>query len=304
MAGKFVVGFAIFAVVFLQLAAAADWYTGSDGRNYLIEGSASYTWFQAMDQCSRRGLQLVMIDNEVKNNAIIDLIKIHFGKSRDLWIGHHDEFNSKKDKTRTWYSVATGSPIAYSNWNKGEPNNYKGNEHCTEISVKADFKWNDEKCDENYYGFICEEHYKTTQCHNDVQTKRYAANEKNSKLAADFSETQQNIQTQLIESRNDTDQQFVNWEKSSDEVFENFKKSLDDYLKKKPYLMAVVADIGDDINALAMEAKNEIAKLTQETQQSIVTSQLNGEQLVNNETSAFAEKIKIHNNEVDSLMSY
>ncbi|XP_061392258.1 lectin subunit alpha-like [Musca vetustissima] len=280
MAGKFAVCFTIFAIGFWPLATAADWYTGSDGRNYLIEGSASYTWFQAMDQCSRRGLQLVMIDNEVKNNAIIDLIKIHFGKSPDLWIGHHDEFNSKKDKTRTWYSVATGSPIAYSNWNKGEPNNYKGNEHCTEISVKADFKWNDEKCDENYYGFICEEHYKATQCHNDVQTKRYAANEKNSKLAADFSETQQNIQTQLIESRNDTDQQF------------------------KPYLMAVVADIGDDINALAVEAKNEIAKLTQQTHQSIATAQLNGEQLVNNETSAFAEKIKIHNNEVDSLMSY
>uniref|UniRef100_A0A1I8MY01 C-type lectin domain-containing protein n=1 Tax=Musca domestica TaxID=7370 RepID=A0A1I8MY01_MUSDO len=305
MAGKFaVVIFLTFLFGLCQLATAADWDTASDGRQYLIETSVGYNWLQAVDQCSRRGLQLVVIDNEVKNNAIIDLIKSKFGSAKDLWVGHHDEYNTKKDKNRPWYSIATGQEITFSNWYISEPNNYKSQEHCAEIKSSARFQWYDESCTDSYYGYICEEHYKTTQCHNDVQAKRYSTNEKNALLSSDFTETQTNIQNQLNQTRNETNAALLNWNKSSKVVFENFKKSLDGYLKKKPYLQAVVADIGDDINALAVEAENEILNLNQQTQESLANVQLNAEQSITNETLAFAEKIKIHNNEVDSLMSY
>ncbi|XP_073828635.1 lectin subunit alpha-like [Musca autumnalis] len=301
MAAKFVFVCIIFYLGLIQVTLTADWYTARDGHQYLIETAASNNWLQAMGQCSRRGLQLVVINNEIKNNALVDLIKSNFGTLHDFWIGHHDEFNTKNDTDRSWYSVATGEPITYSNWNSGEPNNYNGPEHCTELKSNTNYKWNDEPCDAISVGFICEEHYKTTQCQNDIQRKRYSTNEKNTQLDSDFLETQKNIQAYHAQERNDTDILLLNWEKASEDVFGIFKKSLNDFLKKKPYLQAVIADIGEEINAIATEAKNEIAKLTQQTHESIEIVQLNGERSVNNETSGFAEKIKIHNNEVDSI---
>ncbi|KAM9751477.1 galactose-specific lectin nattectin-like [Menidia menidia] len=46
-----------------------------------------------------------------------------------------------------------GSAFDYSVWHKGEPSNYRGTEHCTEMYYRGRF-WNDEVCsDKNPY--IC-----------------------------------------------------------------------------------------------------------------------------------------------------
>ncbi|XP_072020213.1 macrophage mannose receptor 1-like [Amphiura filiformis] len=48
---------------------------------------------------------------------------------------------------------SSGDPFRYLNWNPGEPNNYNGNEHCTEVFA-SNGKWNDDSCDTKM-GYIC-----------------------------------------------------------------------------------------------------------------------------------------------------
>ncbi|XP_013112448.1 lectin subunit alpha [Stomoxys calcitrans] len=295
-------GIVLFIGLF-QLASTASWYTASDGHRYYIEGAANYNWLQALDQCSRQGLQLAVIDSDSKNKALISLLRSIFGSSRDLWLGHHDEFYKKKDKNRSWYSASTGAAITFSYWDSGEPNN-KGGEHCTEIYRKADFKWNDENCDTNYFGFICEEHFKTAQCRTQMETKRSTIEQKNNQLSSDFATTQDNVSQIIKGSSTDTDNTLALWENSTQNVMDEFKQSLNELIAKKPYLQAVIGDVGPAIRALAAEAQEEISKLTQQTRQTISEIHVNGEKSVNAENNVFAGKIEDHANEMGRLLVY
>ncbi|XP_059223885.1 lectin subunit alpha-like [Stomoxys calcitrans] len=147
-------GFVLFVALF-QLASAAYWYTAGDGNHYLIEGATNYNWLQAFDQCARQGLQLAVVDNASKNSALTALLRLVFGSSPDLWIGHHDEFNTKVDKNRLWFSPFSGLPISFSNWASIQPDNNNQNEHCVQISRVMNYQWNDAFC-EHKFGFICE----------------------------------------------------------------------------------------------------------------------------------------------------
>ncbi|XP_075155910.1 lectin subunit alpha-like [Haematobia irritans] len=293
----------ILLIGLFHVASSAQWYTANDGRRYLIEESSSYNWLQALDQCSRQGLQLAVIDSTQKNNALIALLRSVFGGSRDLWIGHHDEFNTKKDKNRMWYSSSTGESISYGYWDSGEPNN-KGGEHCAEIYRKSDFRWNDENCDKMYFGYICEEHYKTAQCRSLMESKRSTTKQKNNKLSLDFVRTESNVDKIMDNLRNDTDGVMTQWELTAGSILNNFENSLNQLIAKKPYLQAVIADVGPAIKELASQAHVDLTKLSGETRQSIGEMQLNGQKSINVENLGFADKIQEHSNEMDRMMVY
>ncbi|KXJ18079.1 C-type lection lectoxin-Enh3 [Exaiptasia diaphana] len=57
-----------------------------------------------------------------------------------VWIGFNDR---TKEGTFVWFD---GTKPKYTNWYKGEPNNYGGNEHCTIKSQRGDLKWHDNNC--------------------------------------------------------------------------------------------------------------------------------------------------------------
>ncbi|XP_013112457.2 lectin subunit alpha [Stomoxys calcitrans] len=288
----------------LDVSSGASWYTASDGRRYLIEATASYNWLQALDKCTRQDLQLVVIDSDSKNKALISLLRSVFGSARDYWIGHHDEFNRKKDKNRGWYSSTSGASISYGYWDSGEPNNFGGTEHCTQIYRKTDYKWNDEDCDKHSFGYICEEHFKTAQCRSQMEAKRTAAQQKNNQLSSDFVKTKNNVNKIMTDTSEDTDNMLTLWESSSQNVMDNFKESLNELIAKKPYLQAVIADVGPAIKALASEAQVEISKLTEQTRQTIAQVQLQAEKSVDSENTAFENIIADHSNEMDRLMVY
>ncbi|XP_059494489.1 protein jagged-2-like isoform X2 [Stegostoma tigrinum] len=80
-------------------------------------------------------------------------------RGKEVWIGV-SKCNSN------WCYSGTGKMVSYTNWAKGEPNNYYsfifGEENC--VLMRSSSKWNDENCSAEYY-FMCQElHCKATTC--------------------------------------------------------------------------------------------------------------------------------------------
>ncbi|XP_028137394.1 C-type lectin 37Db-like isoform X2 [Diabrotica virgifera virgifera] len=57
---------------------------------------------------------------------------------------------------KLWISVTSGKPVAYFNWQKGEPNNIQKEEQCIVVRTEnKQLRWYDGFCWNHYY-FICE----------------------------------------------------------------------------------------------------------------------------------------------------
>ena len=69
----------------------------------------------------------------------------------NVWIGLTDQ-----SETYVW---ADGKGMSYSNWMRGEPNDYRGTENCVEMypsnTGENSGRWNDNKC-ASKNGYICE----------------------------------------------------------------------------------------------------------------------------------------------------
>ena len=78
-----------------------------------------------------------------------DFVKSITGGSR-AWVGAHRVGPQVDPKPRndqwTWID---GSPLDYSNWSPGQPDNYGvvGDEFCLEVNFGSSGKWNDAPCD-------------------------------------------------------------------------------------------------------------------------------------------------------------
>ncbi|TMW51188.1 hypothetical protein DOY81_003724, partial [Sarcophaga bullata] len=142
-------------------------HTASDGREYLIETEYQYNWFEALNECTRRDSQLVIIDSEEKNTVITDLLKKVVGKSRDLWLGGNDEYNINKERPFFWST--TGQNFKFTYWADGEPTNGGSIEHCVHIWQETQYRWNDLECDAKL-GFICEDNQYMETCNNKLKT--------------------------------------------------------------------------------------------------------------------------------------
>lgn len=191
----------------------------------------------------------------------------------------------------------------YSFWDSGEPNNKKKGEHCVELRRKPKYLWNDENCRTHYSGYICEEHRKTAQCRSQVDTKRKSIKQNNSQLSTDFAKTKTSVQRLIEESGKNTDDVLQLSKKSSEDIMEKFKKSLNEIALRKPYLEAVVADVGATVNDLVEEAKKQMTEVTEDTRLLIGDVWSDSEQSINNENVIFSQEIDTHNNEVDKVMA-
>ncbi|EMP41501.1 Cytochrome P450 4F22 [Chelonia mydas] len=87
-------------------------------------------WSYAKQACKDQGAELIIIDNPQKQEF---LTKNANGKQ--YWIGLHDISN---EGTFIWVD---DSSVSYSNWDRGEPNNFGSGEDC--VMMLKDGKWND-----------------------------------------------------------------------------------------------------------------------------------------------------------------
>lgn len=94
---------------------------------------------QAQAFAQTLGTNLVSIQSQAENDCIMSALN-SMGQSGIIWIGFSDEVT---EGTFVWYDQ---SPVVYTNWAPGEPNN-QGNEDCTQIYPNG--TWNDLPCGSN-----------------------------------------------------------------------------------------------------------------------------------------------------------
>merc|ERR1711971_1173152 len=159
-------GFSLPEVTSTAAAAMAScsppWKSLDTGCYLFQEGNS--TWYDSRRECKQSGGYLVEVDSQEEQDAILREIAsrgwdgdTHFG----FWIGLTDIFH---DGTWVWDNL--GKPLDFSNWAPGEPNNYRGLQHCAAIKLRwENGKWDDVSCEAvkiehmgtgETYGHICE----------------------------------------------------------------------------------------------------------------------------------------------------
>ncbi|XP_020794903.1 ladderlectin-like [Boleophthalmus pectinirostris] len=114
-----------------------------NGRCYKYVATHS-TWADAEINCVSQGANLVSIYSLEEDNFVRSLIQNFDRTVGPAWIGLSDHH---KDGAWMW---SDGCPVVYMNWNKGEPNNYGGNEACGEIGWDNGKNWNDMVCSRTF----------------------------------------------------------------------------------------------------------------------------------------------------------
>lgn len=117
-------------------------------------------WTEAYKSCKRVGLKLLSIQSNQENFAIGEYLKnrIYEGEIALYTWTYLYIWTGGKRVNDTWRWVAQKSPILFTSWEKGEPNNDSGVEDCLEIrSINIGTKplWGDAHCKEKKR-FICE----------------------------------------------------------------------------------------------------------------------------------------------------
>uniref|UniRef100_A0A1I8PPX6 C-type lectin domain-containing protein n=1 Tax=Stomoxys calcitrans TaxID=35570 RepID=A0A1I8PPX6_STOCA len=290
------------AGISLPVTAVPQVHIASDGTKYLIESEAKYNWLQAHTECVSSDMQFAVLDSAEKNQAFVELLQQIDGKLPNLWIGHHDNFNTAEQLNRRFFSIINGYEIDFNNWDKGEPNNALYSEHCVHIDSSSDFRWNDHHC-ENKYGYVCEEPQKSTNVSCDMLDISKTVYELNQELSEDHKNHQNEVQVILNDNRLQTQNVLHEWQQSSMQTLDKSQKSINEIFARKPYLSAVIADVGPPIKQIIREAYNEISQFAHEAQHAINSNSVDTQTSIMNKSEQFHEKLDENTNAVDGLLT-
>lgn len=113
-------------------------------------------WFRANQYCRYHGMHLASISSQEENDKLEETIR-DFGYSFEhFWVSGTDLAEEGQ-----FFWMSTGRPITFTNWNAGEPNNFRyengEEENCLELWDRdgKGLKWNDSACSFETY-FVCE----------------------------------------------------------------------------------------------------------------------------------------------------
>ena len=101
------------------------------GHCYMIFGGGR-NWPQSRDNCLAHGAHLASLSSAAETTLV------RSGSSTFRWIGLND---LASEGTFVWVN---GDPLAFTNWNGGEPNDDHGGEDC--VGILGNGKWNDFEC--------------------------------------------------------------------------------------------------------------------------------------------------------------
>uniref|UniRef100_A0A3B3CV67 Galactose-specific lectin nattectin-like n=2 Tax=Oryzias melastigma TaxID=30732 RepID=A0A3B3CV67_ORYME len=117
-------------------------------RTYFRYYSSPKTWSEAEKFCRSIGGNLASARNRFENNKLLRLIRQKKGRYRYTWIGGSDA-----QQNGIWF-WSDGSNYQYTNWCRGQPNNFRGKQHCLQLSFTDKRCWDDAECGRRL-PFIC-----------------------------------------------------------------------------------------------------------------------------------------------------
>ncbi|VDO98413.1 unnamed protein product [Heligmosomoides polygyrus] len=141
-----------------------------NGWSYFNKTDSCYRYFlwatfgDAEQVCVSNGGHLTSIHSTDENNFVSDISKsgTEYKSGADLtWVGLQ-QANYPQDTKWTW---TDGTPLDYFRWAPGQPDNYKGLEHCGQ--THSDYigkdaakdnsyqKWNDCECSTEMRAYVC-----------------------------------------------------------------------------------------------------------------------------------------------------
>ncbi|XP_062585003.1 perlucin-like protein isoform X2 [Saccostrea cucullata] len=117
---------------------------------YLFVTRYHLEWIDAMTFCKAYGAILAEAKSSSVNNFLKHEARRLTHNSGVFWIGGTDIFIE-----RAWKWMGSNTRFYYSNWWRGEPNNYSGGEHCVQLHSSYNYAWNDATCQDRNK-FICQ----------------------------------------------------------------------------------------------------------------------------------------------------
>ncbi|XP_014877062.1 type-2 ice-structuring protein-like isoform X1 [Poecilia latipinna] len=98
------------------------------------------TWAEAERNCLTLGANLASVHNSNEYNQIQTLIFTASHESKEVWIGGS---NAQEDNIWLW---SDGSPMSYTNWCRGQPDNTRGMQRCLQMNYSGGKCWDDFSC--------------------------------------------------------------------------------------------------------------------------------------------------------------
>ncbi|KAK2863321.1 hypothetical protein Q5P01_002854 [Channa striata] len=110
-----------------------------NGRDFYYVNSPM-TWAQAERYCQSIGANLASVHNLHEYQWLQKLIFVATHYYKQAWIGGSD---AQQKGTWLW---SDGSRFTYSYWCRGEPSNFRGQQHCLQINYGGFKCWDDVEC--------------------------------------------------------------------------------------------------------------------------------------------------------------
>ncbi|XP_071174080.1 perlucin-like protein [Mytilus edulis] len=111
-------------------------------------------WQDAVKQCKHMGGYLVKITDSAENSWVVDMLTKSVKHKWGSWMGSSD-----LKKEGDWRWVQDSSKVRFSQWLRGQPDNYGNNEDCGHFWPAHQYQWNDIPCSVDEMGYICESSY-------------------------------------------------------------------------------------------------------------------------------------------------
>ncbi|XP_058837487.1 collectin-10 [Topomyia yanbarensis] len=125
-------------------------------KRYYLSIFFKANWFKALQYCRYHGMQLASIQSQEENDRLEKYVKDYGLAAEHFWTSGTD-----LAEEGSFFWISNGRPLSFTNWNAGEPNNFRyengEEEHCLELWNRdgKGLKWNDTPCSFETY-FICE----------------------------------------------------------------------------------------------------------------------------------------------------
>eukprot|EP00964_Phaeocystis_antarctica_P073571 scaffold45150_cov70-Phaeocystis_antarctica.AAC.1 len=108
--------------------------------------SDALSWGDADAACLAANMQLASVQSAAQNALLLTI-----AAGNQVWIGGTDAASEG-----AWVWSPSNTPLSYTNWATGEPNNSGGEDCVAVVGIYYGGKWNDDRCSKKKK-YVCQQ---------------------------------------------------------------------------------------------------------------------------------------------------